>query len=235
MKIFAMRLKYTCVGWAYLDIMHKAIKRMVKIGGMFLMTKKNFVFAASFLTMLVVNAAWADIASTNYADKKVAIAQGSSNVNKIMITDKNGNITPGTIKDSGSGTLVTGVSVADGVLTVTKGSSLPTVNNATLTIQKNGTTVATFAANSDTEATANIIVPTKVSDLENDSSYATTIELDGKQDKSTAVTHTEKTAAGTTTRPVYVTDAGVATAVSGISVPVKEEGNTKSWAEIWVE
>ena len=113
----------------YLDIMHRRIKRMVKIGGMFLMTKKNFVFAASFLTMLVVNAAWADIASTKY---------------------------------------------------VTTG-------------------------------------------------------LSNKQDIKTAVTRTANTAAGTTTRPVYVTSGGVATEVSGISVPVKEEGNTKSWAEIWVE
>lgn len=230
-----MRIKYTCVGWAYLDIMHKAIKRMVKIGGMFLMTKKNFVFVASFLTMLVVNTAWADIASTVYADKKVAIAQGPSNVNKIMITDANGSVTPGAVENSGSGTLVTGVSVADGKLTVTKGSSLPAVNNAKLTIKKNDEEVGSFTANTATDKTINIVVPTKVSELTNDSSYATTIALGYKQDKSTAVTHDEGDPAGTATRPVYVTSAGVATAVSGISVPVKEGGNTKTWAEIWVE
>ena len=61
------------------------------------MTKKNFVFAASFLTMLVVNAAWADIASTNYADKKVAIAQGDGNKNKAVITDDSGNVKTGQI------------------------------------------------------------------------------------------------------------------------------------------
>lgn len=38
--------------------------------------------------------------------------------------------------------------------------SIPTVNNATLTIQKNGTNVATFTANSNTNETANITVPT---------------------------------------------------------------------------
>ena len=37
--------------------------------------------------------------------------------------------------------------------------TIPTVNNATLTIQKNGSTVATFTANSSTSATANITVP----------------------------------------------------------------------------
>ena len=37
--------------------------------------------------------------------------------------------------------------------------TIPTVNNATLTIQKNGSTIATFTANSSTSATANITVP----------------------------------------------------------------------------
>lgn len=39
-------------------------------------------------------------------------------------------------------------------------SDIPTVNNGTLTIKKNGTTVATFSANQSGNATANIIVPT---------------------------------------------------------------------------
>lgn len=45
---------------------------------------------------------------------------------------------------------------------------IPTVNDATLTIQQNGTTVQTFTANQATNATANIIVPTDTSDLTND-------------------------------------------------------------------
>ena len=40
-----------------------------------------------------------------------------------------------------------------------------------LTIQKNGTNVATFSASETTNKTANITVPTKVSDLTNDSKY----------------------------------------------------------------
>ena len=48
--------------------------------------------------------------------------------------------------------------IGDGKKTV---SDLPfSVNNATLTIQKNGTNVATFTANSSTNQTANIVVPT---------------------------------------------------------------------------
>ena len=52
-------------------------------------------------------------------------------------------------------------------------SALPTVNDATLTIQKNGSTVQTFTANSSTNKTANIEVPTKTSDLQNDSGFIT--------------------------------------------------------------
>lgn len=51
--------------------------------------------------------------------------------------------------------------------------TIPTVNNATLTIQKNGTTVKTFTANASSNVTANITVPTKVSDLTNDSGFIT--------------------------------------------------------------
>ena len=43
--------------------------------------------------------------------------------------------------------------------------TIPTVNNGTLTIQKNGTKVQTFTANQSSSVTANIIVPTKASDV----------------------------------------------------------------------
>lgn len=51
--------------------------------------------------------------------------------------------------------------------------TIPTVNNATLTIQKNGTTVKTFTANASSNVTANITVPTATSDLTNDSGFIT--------------------------------------------------------------
>lgn len=89
------------------------------------------------------------------------------------------------ITNSGSGNVVTDVSLntSTKVLTVTKNKTLatvatsgsytdlankptiPTVNNGQLTIQKNGSTVATFTANQSGNATANISVPTKLSDL----------------------------------------------------------------------
>ena len=54
---------------------------------------------------------------------------------------------------------------------ITDFPTIPTVHNATLTIQKNGSNVATFTANSSTNTTANITVPTKVSELTNDSGF----------------------------------------------------------------
>lgn len=56
---------------------------------------------------------------------------------------------------------------------LTNKPTIPTVNNATLTIQKNGTTVNSFTANASSNVTANISVPTKVSELTNDSGYTT--------------------------------------------------------------
>lgn len=47
--------------------------------------------------------------------------------------------------------------------------AMPTVNNGLLTIQRNGANVATFTANQSGNVTANISVPTKTSDLTNDS------------------------------------------------------------------
>ena len=50
-------------------------------------------------------------------------------------------------------------------------ASQPAVNNGKLTIQKNGSSIGTFTANQSSNATANIIVPTKTSDLTNDSNF----------------------------------------------------------------
>lgn len=50
--------------------------------------------------------------------------------------------------------------------------TVPTVGNGTLTIQKNGTNVQTFAANASSDVTANITVPTKTSEITNDSNFS---------------------------------------------------------------
>lgn len=62
-----------------------------------------------------------------------------------------------------SGKHVKIVNYATQVATV---NDLPTVNDATLTIQKNGTTLDTFSANASSNKTVNITVPTTLGDLD---------------------------------------------------------------------
>lgn len=49
--------------------------------------------------------------------------------------------------------------------------TIPTVNDGTLTIQKNGTTIDTFTANQSSNTTVNVTVPTATSELNNDSDF----------------------------------------------------------------
>ena len=88
---------------------------------------------------------------------------------------------------------------ADLALVATSGSysdlsnkpTIPTVNNATLTIQKNGTTVNTFTANASSDVTANITVPINVSELTNDAGYLTSVtwgDVTGKPTFATVAT-----------------------------------------------
>lgn len=90
---------------------------------------------------------------------------------------------------AGAGKTLTSFSQTDGKVTagfgdisITKSQisdfpTIPTVNNGTLTIQRNGSTVQTFTANQSTAVSANIIVPTKTSDLTNDSGYVVSSDL----------------------------------------------------------
>ena len=50
-------------------------------------------------------------------------------------------------------------------------NAIPTVNNSTITIQKNSSTVDSFTTNASSNKTINISVPTKTSDLTNDSGF----------------------------------------------------------------
>lgn len=54
---------------------------------------------------------------------------------------------------------------------------IPTVNDATVTIQKNGSTVSTFTLNQSSNETVNLTVPTKTSDIANDSGFITSADL----------------------------------------------------------
>lgn len=81
----------------------------------------------------------------------------------------------------------------------------PTVNNGQLTIQKNGTDVQTFTANQSGNVTANITVPTKVSELTNDSGYTTNT---GTVTKVTAGTGLNTTSNDTATDGGNITGTG---------------------------
>lgn len=100
--------------------------------------------------------------------------------------------------------------------------TIPTVNNATLTIQKNGTTVETFTANASSDVTANITVPTKTSDITNDSNFvasgdlatvATSGSYNDLANKPTVPEIKKRTGATTTTNitPLYVAGDGTTT------------------------
>lgn len=57
--------------------------------------------------------------------------------------------------------------------------TIPTVNDGTLTVQKNGTTIDTFTANQSGNTTVDITVPTATSDLTNDSGFVTDVQVNG--------------------------------------------------------
>ena len=57
------------------------------------------------------------------------------------------------------------------------GITIPTVNNATLTIQKNNNTVSTFTANASSNVTCNITVPTDTNDLTNGANFVSSTSI----------------------------------------------------------
>lgn len=67
-------------------------------------------------------------------------------------------------------------------------ASIPTVNDATLTITQNGTSVGTFSANASSASTAAITVPTNTSDLNNDSGFITSSSLPTVNDATLTIT-----------------------------------------------
>lgn len=110
-------------------------------------------------------------------DSFTANASQNKSIN-VVVPTKTSDLT----NDGASGTS-TYVEADDLATVATSGSyndlsnkpTIPTVNNATLTIQRNSTNVATFTANAASNVTANISVPTATSDLTNDSGFITSI------------------------------------------------------------
>lgn len=109
-------------------------------------------------------------------------------------------------------TVATSGSYAD----LTNKPTIPTVNDATLTIQKNGTSVGTFTANASSNVTANITVPTKTSDITNDSGFISNVDVQEMAvgqgstnpvfDGMTPIQSFEWDVSDTTYRPIYQMD-----------------------------
>ena len=88
-----------------------------------------------------------------------------------------------------------------GVAEILNKPTIPTVYDATLTIQKNGTDVQTFTANQSTNATANITVPTKTSELTNNGSDNTSTYVETDELATVATTGNYSDLNGTPTIP----------------------------------
>ena len=115
-----------------------------------------------------------------------------------------------------SGQYVSAVSETDGKITVTR-ASLPTVGNATLTIQRNGTTVDTFTANATSNKTINI--------TDNDTTYTagTNITISDGVISAKDTVYTLPDATTTVKGGVIVGD-NISVSSGKISVPVATSG-----------
>ena len=105
---------------------------------------------------------------------------------------------------------------------IVNGLVIPDVNNGTLTIQQNGVDVATFGANAAEATTANIIVPTNVSELNNDSDFVANVN-GGTPATGKVVTSVTKSGDTITATMDYV------------KIPVGDASGSRGVATIWVE
>ena len=160
-----------------------------------------------------------------------AINSGATSALIGQITTNQGNITTIQTTMSGYGNIVThnvsefataaqgtkadtAVQPADLATVATSGSyndlnDKPTIGNATLTIQKNGTAVDTFTANATADKAINLIVPTDTGDLTNGAGYITGIT---SSDVTTALGYTPYNSSNPSG---YQTASDVQTAIAG--------------------
>ena len=92
---------------------------------------------------------------STFTNSSEGVIKGSTNTGQVFAEND------GTGSVNGWDTLSNAVSTNTSDIAALQGA-IPTVNNATLTIQNNGTNVATFTANSATNTTANIVPPVQI-------------------------------------------------------------------------
>ena len=119
-----------------------------------------------------------------------------------------------------SGQYVSAVSETDGKISVTRASlpSIPTVNDSTITVQRNGTTVDTFTTNTSSAKTINILddywTPSQQVQSDNTVTFTGLNDAYGYdlycEDKLVSITNMVKTGSGTSVQIVY-TLSGAAT------------------------
>lgn len=110
---------------------------------------------------------------------------------------------------------------------------IPTVNNSTITIQKNGINVQSFTLNQSTDATINITVPTDTNDLTNGAGYITSSALpivdqtfDGSSTNAQSGVAVNDALTGGTVNPVFNKNIAFANQTNIESFTDDEEGIT---------
>lgn len=119
------------------------------------------------LSLVAFSGSYADLSDTPEIPDKTSELQNDSG-----FIDKNVNDLTNYPLTSSLATVATSGSYND----LSNTPTIPTVNDGTLTIQQNGTTLDTFTANSSSNKSVNVITPTKVSDLTNDSGFINSIK-----------------------------------------------------------
>ena len=115
--------------------------------------------------------------------QNVALRQDNTDKNTLYWTGLDGveitvNIPSGAVKvdaelSETSTNPVENQAITKGLAQKADKSAIPTVGDGVLSVQRNGKSVGTFSANAAEDASVNIPVPEKVSELENDAGYGT--------------------------------------------------------------
>lgn len=144
----------------------------------------NDVTSKPVLSQVAISGSYSDLSGTPTIPTKTSQLINDSG----FLTSSNGLITSVSWSDITNKPNFSKVATSGSYNDLSNKPTIPNVYNKTLTIQKNGTNVATFTSNSNTDVTADITVPTKVSELSNDSGFITGISWDKVTNKPTLAT-----------------------------------------------
>lgn len=156
-------------------------------------------------------------------------------INDAQLTINRNGTTVGTFTANASEPSVVDITVPTKTSDITNDSGfitsadLPTVGNGQITIQKNGSTVDSFKVNQSSAKTINITVPTKTSEITNDSGFITSSSLPTVND-ATLTIQKNGTTVGTFTANASV-DKTIDLGVPPDNIFVAEY-NVSTWAQV---